>query len=740
MRGFYFTLLISVFLQTKPGYSQGTETDSAQYKSFTMKEALVSVNKTEESKKNIAQQVQILNAKELQNTQAQTTADLLSNSGNVFIQKSQLGGGSVNLRGFEANRNLLVIDGVRMNNLIYRSGHIQNIITSDPLSLERIEILFGPASTVYGSDALGGVVYLFTKNPLLAGSGQHSNIKANFLTRYGAVNQESTNHLDFNYGTKKIASYTSVTYSNFGDLKGGNNRNPFYNIAYGERPFYAERINGKDSLISNSNKNLQVHTAYTQIDLIQKVLVQQSETISHLLNVQYSASGNIPRYDRLTDPNGTGLKSAEWYYGPQKRLLTAYDLNIKKPHGRFQGIHLGINYQALEESRHNRNFGSNILNHRIEKVQVIGANLDFRKRIKNHELRFGFDGQFNTLKSTANTENILNSVSGKLDSRYPDGNNTMKNIALYFSHTCLFYPKLTWVDGFRVGFVSLHATFIDTSFFHLPFTRVSQNNPVFSGSLGLIYNPLDNLKISLLFSTGYRVPNTDDLSKVFESAPGAVMVPNSNLTPEETRNYELGITKIFNQNIRWENAFYYTQFVNAIITDKYRFNGQDSIFYEGSMSQVYASQNKREAYIYGFSSNIKSLIGKRIVLSLSMNYTFGRIKTDSVASPLDHIPPFMTKLSIGYLYKNLSSEVFLNYNGWKYLSDYYLNGEDNEQYATPKGMPAWYTANIRTSYQLNKIFTIQAGIENIFDTQYRTFASGINAPGRNVFATLRFHY
>ncbi|NJN34367.1 MAG: TonB-dependent receptor plug domain-containing protein [Saprospiraceae bacterium] len=71
------------------------------------------------------------------------------------------------MRGFEASRVLLVVDGVRMNNLIYRSGHLQNAITVDQNMLDRVEVLFGTASTVYGSDALGGVVHFFTKKPLL---------------------------------------------------------------------------------------------------------------------------------------------------------------------------------------------------------------------------------------------------------------------------------------------------------------------------------------------------------------------------------------------------------------------------------------------------------------------------------------------------------------------------------------------------------------------------------------------
>ena len=73
--------------------------------------------------------------------------------------------------------------------------------------------------------------------------------------------------------------------------------------------------------------------------------------------------------------------------------------------------------------------------------------------------------------------------------------------------------------------------------------------------------------------------------------------------------------------------------------------------------------------------------------------------------------------------------MFANYNGWKHIDDYYLNGEDNEQYATPEGMPSWWTLNLRAQYQVNQYLLIQAACENILDANYRVFASGISAPG-----------
>ena len=721
-------------------YSQKTATDTTAGKAVTLKEVVISVNKTEETKKTVAQQVQVLTASDIAGSQAQSTADLLAGTGNVFVQKSQLGGGSISIRGFEANRNVLVIDGVRMNNLIYRGGHLQDIVKTDNSILDRIEILFGPSSTIYGSDALGGVVHMYTKKPMLASDDKKINIMGNAFARYGTVDNELKGHVDLNIGGKKFASLTSVTYTKFDDLMGGRNQNPFYTTKYGERPYYVKRINNKDSLVKNSNRYLQVGSGYTQYDLLQKFLFQQSEKLSHSLNLQYSNSGDVPRYDRLTDPNGAGLNSAEWYYGPQTRMLAAYDLNLKNAL-QFQNIHVGLNYQHIDESRHNRNFGSSNKNSRIEKVDVVGLNLDFQKNVKNHNIRFGADVQLNYLKSTSKRVNITTGAITKLDTRYPDGVNRMSNFAVYVSHTWKINDQLTLNDGIRVGYSSIHSTLVDTATqFHLPYTNIEQKSPVYSGSLGLVHSPSDDLKFSLIVSTGFRVPNIDDMSKIFASTKGSVIVPNVDLQPEKTINYELGITKIFNQKTRWENFVYYTQFVDAIVTDKFKFNGQDSIMYDGVKSRVLANQNKRSAYIFGFSSNLVSQLSNNLRMSLTANYTYGRIKTDSTNSPLDHIPPFMMRLQLAYTNKKFSSDFFVNYNGWKRLKDYYKNGEDNEQYATPDGMPAWFTVNLRASYQLIKYLTIQAGVDNIFDIQYRTFASGINAPGRNVFVALRGNF
>lgn len=707
-------------------------------KTTFLDEMVVSANKIEEPRRFVTQQIEIIGQSKIYQLNAQTTADLISNSGWVMMQKSQQGGGSPVLRGFEASRVLLMIDGVRMNNLIYRAGHLQNVITTDNNSLERVELMFGPSSTVYGSDALGGVIHLYTRNPKLAVNGEPL-FTGNLLTRYGSVNNEKTGHLDFNLVGQKFGSFTSFTYSDLGDLRMGEKTNGQIGEQIWLRNNYVVRSadNQNDVLITNDDPFVQKQSGYKQFDLIQKFLFKPNARMRHLLNIQYSISSDIPRYDRLTDVQGTGLRSAQWYYGPQKRLMSSYQLSIDDIGSLADAVTATLSFQDIEESRNDRRFNNNNLRSRIENVNVWGLTIDFRKDINRSNLRYGIDGQFNTLKSTAHTTDITTGVRSNLDTRYPDGDNSMNMIAAYFTHTYKLNSRFTFTDGARIGGSWLTSFFDNKAFFPFPFDNVEQNNLLSSANLGIIYRPT-SWKFSFMASSGFRAPNIDDLGKVFDSSPGNVIVPNPDLAPEKTINADLGITKFVGSTLRIETSFFATQFFDAIVTLPSLFNGQSVIDYDGTPSQVFSNQNKGKAYILGYGIGGHASMAENLSASVTMNYTRGRVKNESgPETPLDHIPPFFGRVGIQYNSEKFKSEIFTNFNGWKTLDNYSSSGEDNLNYATPQGMPSWYTLNLRTSYNFNKTFTAQFGVDNIMDLQYRVFASGINSPGRNFIVALR---
>ncbi len=731
-------LLFIFLLMAYWGTAQNAPVDTT-LEAVPLNEAVISVTRGSLAKSAVAQQVKTLRRTEIEFANAQSTADLLLGTGQVFVQKSQQGGGSPVLRGFEASRVLLVVDGVRMNNAIYRAGHLQNAITMDNAVLERVEVLFGPASTVYGSDALGGAICFFTKKPPFADVAERLKAGGNAFFRYGTVNEEKTGHVDLNLGAKKIASLTSFTFSDFGDLRMGKSLGQ--NGAFGKRDYYVERINGQDVLVRNSDPYLQKFSGYKQYDLLEKIVFQPSESRQHTLNVQYSTSTDIPRYDRLTDPSGDGLASAEWYYGPQKRFMAAYTLNLKNV-GTFDGFNLTASWQDIEESRHNRSFGASRRTDRTEQVKVYGFLAELVKIGENQSLRIGLDGQYNDVTSVASRFNVNNGEITSQFTRYPDGGSNMFNAALYATH--YWQPKgvnrWSFSEGLRVGYSGMSAAFISREFFPFPFDKVTQNTPTVSGNLGAVWNGDDNWRLAVNASSGFRVPNVDDLAKVFDAQFGSVIVPNPDLKPEKTLNLDLNLSRTIAGKLRWENVLWITAFRDAIVTDVFQFNGQDSIQYDSVLSRVLAGQNKRKANIWGFSSSLEADIYSNLAMYATFAYTKGRIQQPGTSTPLDHIPPVYGKFGARWHSTRASVESFVLFNGRKRLEDYNREGEDNLQYAPRDGAAAWFTANLRAAYKFNRHLTLQAGIDNIMDTQYRAFASGINAPGRNFWVTARLGF
>jgi hemoglobin/transferrin/lactoferrin receptor protein len=703
----------------------------------TLSEVIVYANKFPTASKNIVQTIGLITDKTFINQQA-NTADMLTNSGQVFVQKSQLGGGSPVIRGFEASRVLLMVDGIRMNSAIFRAGHLQNIIMVDNMILDRVEINYGPSSTMYGSDALGGVVNLFTKNPTLSTSAAWKT-NGNVIYRYANGQNENRQHIDINIANNKWAYLTSFTNSSFGDLRQGNNRSSTY-PDFGKRLFYVTNTNGVDIANDNSaNVNIQKTTGYTQTDLLQKIMFKPTANVEHLLNIQLSNSSNINRYDRLTETSKGLPVYSEWYYGPQVRNMVGYKYTASALKGYFQELTVNTNYQHLEESRISRKFKSANKDFRIENVDILGVNADLLHKQKNGDLHFGLESYYNMVKSTAYRTNIVTNANSAITTRYSDGPTNMAYQAVYLQNTK--YLDAHWVlnEGIRLNMVQLNAQFKDTSLMHFPFTEAKQSNAAFTGNIGLAYNAEDGYRLTFGLSSGFRAPNIDDLTKVFDTKTGYVVVPNKDLKPEYTYNAEVNLSKS-STAFSWGASLFYTWFKNALVADKFTWNGQSKIMYQGVLSDVYATQNKTKAIVYGFNVNGRLRIMDNTDIAGTYTYTKGTYNNGIKEMPLDHIPPSYGRLGIKHGNEKWNAEVFSVFNGWKRIADYNLNGEDNEIYATKDGMPSWMTLNFASYYNPRKNISVGFQVENITDLNYRYFASGISAVGRNYILSCRVSF
>ncbi len=703
---------------------------------LSLDEVVVSATKWKQGRRETPAKISVLKPKDVNFLNPQTAADLIEMSGDVYIQKSQMGGGSPMIRGFATNRVLITVDGVRMNNAIFRSGNIQNIISLDPFATNRAEVIFGPGSVIYGSDAIGGVMGFYSFEPILS-HDKKSLVKTSAVTRYSSANNEKTGYIDLNLGFNKLASFTSITYSDFGDLKMGSQGPDDY-----LRPEYVKRVNGEDIVVKNSDDRVQAPSAYSQINLMQKFKYMPNDNWRFNYGFHYSQSSDVPRYDRLIMYSGDELKYGDWYYGPQKWMMNNLNIQHSASNNFFDHLQLIVAHQQFEESRHNRKLNKDDITHRTEKVNAFSFNLDFEKHWNNgHKLFYGSELVTNKVGSKGVEENLTDGSTSPASSRYPDGS-TWLSAALYSNYLLHLNEKTNVQAGLRYNVVYVQADF-DNTFYDFSFTNTSLTNGALTGSLGIIHNPNSNWQLSSSVSTGFRAPNIDDVGKVFDSEPGAVVVPNPDLKPEYAINGELGAAVVVAKKWKFDWAAYYTHLNNAMVRRDFQLNEEDYIMYDDELSRVQAIQNAAKAYVYGVQMGIEYKWKNGISASSRFNYQKGEEELeDGSYSSLRHAAPWFGTTHLSYEKQKLKVDLFARYNGevsYKNMpeseigKDYlYAKDSNSNPYA-----PGWTTLNIKAQYVLMQHTTLTAGIENIIDERYKSYSSGVAAPGRNYIISLK---
>jgi hemoglobin/transferrin/lactoferrin receptor protein len=719
-------------------------------------EIVISVFKKEEKSKRIAEQIAVLSSKNIQKLSPQTSADLLAIIPGIKVQKSQFGGGSPVIRGMESNRVLLVVDGVRMNNAIYRKGHLQSSITIAPNLLDKIEVVFGPSSVIYGSDALGGVIHYYTKTPKLS---EDNEVKSQFFSRFSTVNQEITTNVSAEVSFNNWASFTSISYSDFGELKAGKNRSHGFSD-WGNVFYYSENVNGNynENPTINSNPNLLRNTGYNQTDVLQKFFVPLSKKTDLKINLQYSTSSIIQRFDRLTEirdiSDVSSLKFAEWSYGPQKRLLISSQLLLNPDKNWLESGTITTAYQNLQESRIQRKFGSLDRSYREESVAVFSVNGDFSVPLtddKTRILSYGFEFAYNDVSSNAygKTLNISNGeINGfsndfKVQSRYPDGGGNYLSSSLYVGYKQDVNSKSTLNSGIRFTNTNLNATWIDETFIQLSDNDISANNSAITATLGYVYKPNKNWQLNSVLSSGFRSPNIDDVGRVREKS-GDVTVPNIHVKPEFAYNAEVGIQKYFNdRKFRLSANVFYTLLDNYIIRDRFTINGSDQVLFDGEYGNAVANQNRGNAFITGYTISYLGKLSNAWNTSGFITYTKGR--TYDSEEPMSSIPPLFGQFEVNYKRDKIEVGAALRFNSKKDIEDFnFTEGIDNHD-LTPIvdanaannediyfGTPSWMTIGINGRYSVTENFSVQARLDNLFDEHYIEFASGISSPGRNL--------
>ena len=715
------------------------------YDNELLDEVVISASKFSQKFREVPKKVTQINRSMIEFTNPMTSADLLERGGYVYIQKSQLGGGSPMIRGLSTNRLVLSVDGVRLNNAIFRSGNIHNVISISPMNIENTEVIMGSASVLYGSDAIGGVMNFYTKKAKLS-NDSNPNIQININSRYSSASNEKMYHIDFNYGLEKISFLSSFSKSDFDDLTMGIHGPSDY-----LRPNYVTQNSaGDDVLVTNSKPRVQRNTGYSQTNFMQKILYEPNEDLSIDIGIHFSKTGNIPRYDRLIRTNeNEGLYYSEWYYGPQEWLLINSQLTfIPKETKFYDELKFGSSFQRFSESRNSRRFSDSFLKSREEELDIFSLNLDFFKKIsENSNITYGLEMIENKVGSFAKSINISDLSETPISTRYPD-NSSLNSLGLYINYKTKIIEDVFFQSGVRYSSTVLKSDLSQNNIYYdFMYENTTLENGAFVGGIGLswVRNIYNNWKFNI--NTAFRSPNIDDLAKVFDSEPGSVVVPNPDLKPERSFGLEFGGYFRTKNNIELDFSSYVTYLYNSFIRDDFTLsNGVSEIIYDGELSQIQALQNSSKSFIYGIEFGINMFLNKNFRMKSQHNLIAGYELDDlPFGMPVRHIPPNYGNFHLIYNNGDFTIDTYLNYNSkisFNNLAEserakpyMYALDENGNPYS-----PSWMTFNVRSKYSFSKMLNINFTVENITNKLYRPYSSGISAPGINFIFSLSYAY
>lgn len=634
-------------------------------------EVTITSQRTPKKQLDIPYSTQSVSQAYFENYQPRTAPESLTGVNGVYIQKTNHGGGSPFLRGLTGNQTLILVDGIRLNNSTFRYGPNQYLNTIDAFTISKIEVAKGTGSVQYGSDALGGILQVFTKDP--AFTENKIDWSGKTVAKYMSGGMEKTVRGEAGYSSSKAAATIGATYRNFGDLIGGD-------------------TSGKQS-----------PSGYKEFawDAKAKFLLQPNATLT--LAHQFLQQQHVPVYHRVILEN-----FAINEFNPQQRMLNYAKLNIENKSRWVNNIEMIASWQQTVEGRDSRKNGNNFLRKEKDEINTIGFTTDIYSRFSGiWTANSGIELYFDKVNSKRADINIQNNSRLALRGLYPD-DSKYGNYSLYSLHHFAFNK---WIIESGVRYNTLAININDTT---LGKVKITPSSFVYNASLLYKLSKMQSLFVT--YNTGYRAPNVDDMGTL-----GIVdfryEIPTSKLEPERSRNIEIGYKL---QARRWAASVsgYYMHLDNIIT--RVRVAGEVINGYP-----VYKKENVEDGYIKGVEAEINYELLKGWQIKGNISYTYGTSLTKN--EPMRRIPPMNGRVISSYRNGRWFGAVEVLYAS---KQDRLAQGDKDDNRIPKGGTPGYNLLNLYAGIELSFV-KLNAGLQNLFNEDYRTHGSGINGVGRS---------
>jgi outer membrane receptor protein involved in Fe transport len=612
---------------------------------------------------------------------AKLATDALRDVAGVHLQQTTPGQGAAIIRGLKGSAVLHLVDGMRLSNAMFRTAPTPWFALVPTTSIERLEVVRGTPASLYGSEAVGGVVQSVSRLPDFESS--QIEYAGDVIATFDAAELQKSVRATLDFGSRQLSSSVSAEYMTTGDRRIGG----------------GERIGP---------------SGYTSKGLRAVVRGRPADERSWFVDLQFLEQPETPRIDELVAGYGeTEPASSEFLFAPNQRLFA----HIQHEFMARSGIDWKIDaaWQRIVDDRVTRNFGADDRRFENNRSDLYGLTVNASSEQGPLSWIAGVDLYHDEVRSARNALSISDGTVSTLASRFPDGS-TILQAGLFGNVLWPVTDNHSLSAGLRLSDVQIDlpdGTTIDPS-------RLS-------GDLGWIFDVTDTLQLVANAGAGFRAPNIADLGTLGERPGNRFNIPNSGLGAENVTHGDLGLR---HRSARWQFeimlfALRYSDRIVSVSTGEVTPDGRD----------IVQSVNAASSSIHGIEASVEADLTDRLSMHAVLNYTRGEQRIDSEEEAADRVPPLNGHLVFRY---NLADRWQLDARLRAAARQDRLSNRDvGDPRIDPNGTAGWASFGASASWAGDNGWQVTISADNLADKQYRTHGSGIDAPGRNLTATIR---
>jgi outer membrane receptor protein involved in Fe transport len=624
----------------------------------------------------------------------------------VWMQETNLGGGSAFIRGLTGNQILILVDGVRLNDSTTRFGPNQILNTIDPAIVESIEVRRGPSSVLYGSDAIGGVIHVHTRRETPGGEGLRGSLDSEVVS---AVEGGSLTPAMAWSGSQDGLIFVGTAFD-YRDLQTGSGFEP--PTAYDGYAAFAAWTRD-----FGSGRRLSISAWQHRDD-------------------------DVPRTDKLFAGFGqTNPKNDIYNFALQDRrqVLFAYaddelDMSLA------DSMALRFSVRSYDEEREKQKFGSTKFTFERDETDSLGLGGDWKKWLGDeHLLTYGFDLDFDQVDSTRRDTD--GGVTTPKDGQFAPN-------AEYTAFGLFVQDELFGFEPFDVT-AGVRFSAYDFSFDGFGGgPSESGDFTALTASLQAARDLGEGHRVAATLAQGFRAPNLDDLAKDGDFG-GGTELHNADLDPERSLTVELAY-EYARSGESFAAAVFGTE-IDDVIGRRLSDPGGPA-----TGDETYLRDNAGTVRLWGAELGGDVRLGPESPLTIDygLAYVIGRQVDDTIdistgTAPFDgvdwrRVPPLNGRVGLTWRPDTLLADApgGIGFESARLgvtfadKQDKLHPGDVSDPRIDPNGTPGWaridldFTGPFGSSgsgFGGRSRWTL--GVHNLFDAAYRVHGSGFDAPG-----------